>query len=183
MNILRTFRRSALVVLAALFTTGAMAQELSPKASADVVPPAVVATKSALPTLRVHAPSVVIRQGTPREQRTPDASATAHLAGQIAYVDANGNLTSTPPPGTTAPTLAAPRPGSPTRYTVPSAPDAAFYDTRHIRSVMRAELSEKGQIVTLCERHTDFDASGTCAHLHEEHGTEKRQDINEGEEH
>jgi len=48
---------------------------------------------------------------------------------------------------------------------------------------MRAELSEKGQIVTLCERHTDFDASGTCAHLHEEHGTEKRQDINEGEEH
>jgi len=135
-----------------------------PAHGSDDVAPAAASQSKPTPhvtqSLRVKSPSVTVRAN-------PTASkGTAPGAGQYAFIDEDGLLTSTPPADFVLPepdTARGPDP-MPRRSTVD--PNAMLYDTSHIHAVMRAKVDATGKATIECFHSTDPAVQKSCSKSH-----------------
>lgn len=117
------------------------------------------ATPHVTRSLRVKSPSVTVRANPSapqiNEQRT----------GQTAFLDENGELTSTPPADFAFPEPDAPR-AQPVEWRSTVDPNAILIDTSHIRAVMRAQIGDDGKPVIECLHSSDPALQESCTHPH-----------------
>lgn len=110
--------------------------------------------------LRVPSRSVVVR-AKPESAPLRDGQVTA----QIAFLDENGNLTSTRPAGSPVGAGITPRWTNAVPYPSPTDPNAMIVDTRHIRAVMSARIGQDGRTAIDCEHlHANASADSEDGH-------------------
>jgi len=113
-------------------------------------------------TLTIKAPLVAVRSNPGKSQQSAPAQ-----AGQYAFVDAQGNVTSTPRPGTTVPDVPVAPPAGRGTFRSPTDPNATFADTRHIRAAVSVRVNEDGTLEMTCRSHSDS-PDHTCSVAAEE---------------
>lgn len=119
------------------------------------------ATQHFTQSLRVKSRSVTVRTNP----ATPQSNAS--VAGQTAFLDEDGLLTSTPPADFVFPEPDVPRTAPVERRSAVD-PNAILIDTSHIRAVVRARVGENGQTEIECFHSTDPALKESCTKPHGE---------------
>lgn len=111
-------------------------------------------------TLRVKAPSVQVRSNP------KPVNDNTRGAGQYAFIDENGELTSTPPADFEFPSTDAARGPDPVPRRSTVDPNALLIDTTRIRAVMRAQVDANGKATVECLHSTDPALQKACTKPH-----------------
>lgn len=114
-------------------------------------------------SVTIHTPSVAVRTNPAQASQSPGRNA-AHGAAQHVFVDQNGNVLSSPPPGTQVPQLPPRSQADPTPYRSSVYPDTLLLDTTHIRAVTSARINENGRVEMICR--DDHDAPDHECEIH-----------------